>query len=83
MDDRMHSMPLLGQDHRMPTVAQMGQEHLTQQKRWQRRSVIILFALFAIIDPGWMVLADPLTPTMEMKLPVCFVAREDRITDKP
>ena len=67
-------VPLFGQDDGLSTLVQVGEEDLTQQKRRQRSGIVGLLALLAVIDPGRMVLANPLAPAMEMALPAGYVA---------
>lgn len=54
-----------------------------KQKRRQRRSRIVLFARFALIDPTPMVAADPLAPAMQVQGAPAFVTRQLRIANEP
>src|SRR2546428_1176956 len=62
---------------------EMGQEHLPQQKRRQRRRIIVVLGFLTIIDTSGMIAADPLTPAVQPELSTHVVAWQVGVAHKP
>src|SRR5262249_29300203 len=76
-------MPFFSQHYCGAAALEMGQEHLLQQKRRQRRGKVNLLGFFPIIDASGMIAADPLAPAVQPELLTHFVACQVRVTHKP
>ena len=79
-DERFSRMPFLCKYDQVPALRDGRAGNLFDNKRRSRTVEIGQFAFFTIVDPQWVIPADPLAPAIQFKaaIQIALQTREDQ-----
>src|SRR6266850_3576076 len=83
MEYGIDRVPFLSQDDGAISLLQMRQEHLLTKKWREGGGIVNTLTFFTLVYTAGMILADPLTPAMELQPAISLMARQLRIANKP
>lgn len=83
MEHSIDCVPFLSQDDGAISLLKMRQEHLLTKKWREGGGIVNTLAFFTLVYTARMILADPLTPAMELQPAISLMARQLRIAKKP